>query len=94
LNRSGVPRRSVGGLGGKDGQATSTVFDCLGQLTSNLLLPLSGFGLAVLGGWVIQATVLADELGLSDPERRVLRVVLRYVAPLGIAAATVAPFVL
>ena len=76
------------------GLATSTVFDCLDQLTSNLLLPLSGFGLAVLGGWVIQATVLADELRLSDPGRRLLRVVLRYVAPIGIAAATVAPFVL
>jgi neurotransmitter:Na+ symporter, NSS family len=76
------------------GLTTSTVFDCLDQLTSNLLLPLCGFGLALLGGWVIQASVLAEELRLREPGRRLLRTVLRYVAPVGIAAATVAPFVL
>lgn len=76
------------------GLATSTVFECLDQVTSNLLLPLGGLGLAIFGGWVVQASVLAEELRLGGPGRRLLGVVLRYVAPLGIAAATVAPFVL
>jgi neurotransmitter:Na+ symporter, NSS family len=74
--------------------ATSTVFECLDQLTSNLLLPVGALGLAILGGWVIQASVLAEELRLGAPARRMLVMVLRYVAPLGIAAATVATFVL
>jgi neurotransmitter:Na+ symporter, NSS family len=76
------------------GLETSTAFECLDQVASNVLLPLAAFGLAIFGGWVVQARLLADELRLGGTARRMLSIVLRYVAPVGIAAASLAPFVL
>lgn len=76
------------------GLGTSTAFECLDQVASNVLLPLAAFGLAIFGGWVVQARLLAEELRLGATAGRVLSIALRYVAPFGIAAASVAPFVL
>jgi NSS family neurotransmitter:Na+ symporter len=70
----------------------ATIFDALDQLTSNILLPVGGLGLCILGGWVIGAKVLATEINLSPGSASVLRILLRYIAPLGIAIATCAPF--
>jgi neurotransmitter:Na+ symporter, NSS family len=72
------------------GLETSTAFECLDQVASNVLLPLADFGLAIFGGWVVQARLLADELRLGGTARRMLDIVLRYVAPAGIAAASLA----
>jgi NSS family neurotransmitter:Na+ symporter len=74
------------------GLATATVFDCLDHVGSNVLLPLGGFGLAVFGGWAMEARILAEELRLGAIAGRAVVVVLRYVAPLGIAAASVVAF--
>ncbi len=76
------------------GLATASVFECLDQVTSNVVLPLGGFGLAVFGGWVMRPSLLAEELRLGATAARVIGIVLRYVAPLGIAAASAAPFFL
>jgi NSS family neurotransmitter:Na+ symporter len=76
------------------GLATSTAFEALDHVASNVLLPLGGFGLAVFGGWVMRASLLAEELRLGATAARVIGIVLRYVAPLGIAAASVAPLLL
>jgi neurotransmitter:Na+ symporter, NSS family len=72
--------------------ATSTAFDLLDQLTSNMLLPVTGLALAIFGGWIIPATLLADELDLGPIALAALRGLLRYVVPCGIAAATLALF--
>jgi NSS family neurotransmitter:Na+ symporter len=66
-------------------------FALLDGLTSNILLPAGGFALAVFGGWVVPERVLAEELQLRPRASAALRFLLRYVVPLGIAAATVAP---
>jgi NSS family neurotransmitter:Na+ symporter len=71
----------------------ATVFDLLDYLTSNLLLPLGGFAIAVFAGWVVPAGVLAEELRLGPRAARALRFLLRYLAPVGIAATTLLPFV-
>lgn len=76
------------------GLTTATAFDCLDYVSSNVLLPLGGLGLSIFGGWIIQAGALGDELGLGPGTIRRLTLVLRYVAPIGILAASVAPFVL
>ena len=76
------------------GLATATAFDCLDYVASNVLLPLGGFGLAIFGGWIIQAGALGDELGLGPGALRGITFLLRYVVPIGIVAASVAPFVL
>ena len=82
------PLARVPGLG------TATAFECLDHVASNVLLPLGAFGLAIFGGRVMLPRLLAEELGLGGTAGRALGILLRYVAPLGIAAASVAPLVL
>ena len=72
--------------------AKATLFDLIDHLTSNVLLPIGGFGLAIFVGWAAPKTVLADELGLAPARLAVLRWLLRYLVPGGIAAATIAPY--
>jgi len=69
----------------------ATLFDLLDHLTSNVLLPAGGFLLALFAGWVVPERLLAEELRLSPSGAAALRFTLRYVAPAGIAAATLAP---
>jgi neurotransmitter:Na+ symporter, NSS family len=72
--------------------ATSTMFDLIDYLTSNLLLPIGGFGIAIFIGWATPQWVLTQELELSAGAARFLRVLLRYFVPILIGAATLAPF--
>jgi len=72
--------------------ATATLFDLLDHLTSNVLLPLGGFAIALFAGWVVPYEMLAKELRLTPVGAAVLRFMLRYVAPAGIAAATAFSF--
>ncbi len=69
----------------------ATLFDLLDYLTSNVMLPLGGFALALFAGWVAPSQLLAEELRLSPRGAALLRFMLRYVAPIGIAAATLPP---
>jgi NSS family neurotransmitter:Na+ symporter len=75
-------------LGAIDRYATATVFDLLDDATSQLLLPLGGVGFAIFVGWVMPATLLGDELGLAGRPLRGLRLMLRYVAPALVLAAS------
>ena len=72
--------------------ANATVFDLLDQLTSNTMLPAAGCGLAIFGGWLIPRSLLVDELHLGATAGAV-RILLRYVVPSGIIAASIANFV-
>jgi NSS family neurotransmitter:Na+ symporter len=71
--------------------ARATVFDLLDYLTSNILLPVGGLAIAVFAGWVMPPRTLIAELGLSSIVAGLVRALLRYVVPLGIAAAALAP---
>jgi NSS family neurotransmitter:Na+ symporter len=73
------------------GLATATVFDLVDHLTSSVLLPAGGFALAVLAGWVLPRTLLAEELRLSRTGAARLHWILRWVVPGGILAAALAP---
>ena len=73
--------------------AQATAFDLLDHLTSNVMLPIGGFGLCVFAGWALPATLLAEELRLGPNGAARLRWMLRYVAPAGICAAALAPLV-
>ncbi len=77
---------------GLRGFERATAFDLLDHLTSNVLLPLGGLAIAVFAGWAMPASVLTEELRLGAVAVRALRILLRYVAPLGIAATAVWPF--
>jgi len=74
--------------------STATFFDLLDQLTSNLMLPLGGLAIALFAGWAAPQRMLADELRLGPLGARAMRFSLRYVAPLGIVAATVSTILL
>lgn len=78
-------------LGSLPGFATATVFDLIDYLTSNVLLPLGGFAIALFAGWAVPVRSLVAELGLSPAGTAVLSVMLRYVVPLGIAAVGLGP---
>lgn len=73
--------------------ARATFFELLDQLTSNLLLPLGGFALAVFAGWRLPAALLRDELKLGAGGARLLRAILRYVVPAGVALTSLAPLI-
>jgi len=73
--------------------AQATVFDLVDHLTSNVMLPVGGFALATLAGWVLPREFLAEELRLTPARAARLRWVLRWAAPAGILVAALAPLV-
>lgn len=70
------------------GFGQATFFDLLDYLTSNVLLPIEGFAIALFVGWALPARFLRDQLHLSERAARMLLVLLRYIAPIAIAAAS------
>ncbi len=69
----------------------ATVFDLLDHLTSNLMLPLGGFLLSLLGGWALPEQLLADEIGLDARAVQLLQLMLRYIVPVCIAVLALLP---
>ena len=74
------------------GFARSTWFDLIDHLTSNVLLPIGGFGIAIFVGWALPRSMIAGELKLGRTALNALYVLLRYIVPAGIAAASIAAF--
>ena len=72
----------------------ATFFDVLDYLTSNVLLPFGGMILTLFVGWALPGRFLREELAMSPVAAGFLHMLLRIVVPLGIAAASVLPFVL
>lgn len=73
--------------------AKATMFDLLDHLTSNVMLPIGGFALALFVGWSLPSRFLIEELQLSRTTAAILRALLRYVAPVAIAVVTLAPLI-
>lgn len=76
------------------GFATATVFDILDHLTSNIMMPLGGFAVAVFVGWVVPTRLVIQEVDLSDAEEKLLSFTLRYVVPLGILTVATVPLII
>lgn len=68
-------------------------FDLLDWTTSNLMLPVGGLAIVLFAGWAAPQDRFAQALGLGAAGAAALRFGLRWVAPLGIAAATLGPLV-
>lgn len=67
-----------------------TFFDLLDFLTANILLPLGGMLVAVFAGHALSREALREELGLGESAAfSMLRVLLRYVAPFGVAVVMI-----
>jgi NSS family neurotransmitter:Na+ symporter len=76
------------------GLETLNLFDALDHVTSNVLLPVGGLGLALFGGWVMPRPLLAAELALGPAAAGAVLWLLRYIAPAAIIAASVLPILL
>jgi NSS family neurotransmitter:Na+ symporter len=70
-----------------------TPYEVIDYATSNLLLPVGGLAVSLFAGWVLPQRLLADELGMGPRAARTLGVLLRWVTPALIAAATAGPLV-
>lgn len=77
-------------LGGIGRYADATIYDLVDDLTSQVLLPVGGFALAVFVAWVLPARFLAEQLDLRGRALAGLRLTLRFVAPALVVAATAA----
>jgi neurotransmitter:Na+ symporter, NSS family len=60
------------------------VFELLDYLTSNLLLPLGGCGIAIFAGWFMLPAHSKEELAMPGQSYGLWRIVIRYVAPIAI----------
>lgn len=74
------------------GFARATWFDLIDHLTSNLLLPVCGFGIAVFVGWIVPKAIIAAELRIAGVPLGILYFLLRYIVPFGIASASIAVY--
>lgn len=72
--------------------AAGTFFDVLDHVTSNLLLTLTGLGMVLFAGWVMPVAVLAEQLEMSERAARQMVMLLRWVAPMGIAGVVLGSF--
>jgi NSS family neurotransmitter:Na+ symporter len=72
----------------------ATFFDLIDELTSNLMLPIGGLAIAVFAGWAMDPDRLAAELRLSPPGAALLRFTIRFVVPVGIVLAGLAPWMM
>ncbi len=72
------------------GFTDATVFDLFDELTSNVLLPIGSFALALFGGWAISSALFVEQLQFGAFGATSLRALLRYVVPLAIGAASIA----
>ena len=71
--------------------AKATVFDLLDHVTSNIMLPLGGFALALFAGWTLPARLLAEEAGLAPHTSRLMQFLLRFIVPACIAVVALFP---
>jgi len=62
------------------------IFDTLDKLTSTIMLPLGGLAMALFAGYSMKSRLVQEELGLGDGAYRFWRALVRYVAPVAIAA--------
>lgn len=59
-----------------------SIFDSLDYLTANILLPLTGLGVAIFCGWIVKQSETRDELpNTTDSLYLLWRFLLRYIVP-------------
>jgi neurotransmitter:Na+ symporter, NSS family len=61
-----------------------TIFGAITDLSTNLLLPLGGLGIALFAGWVMPKLVLFEELKIKKVYFILWHFLIRYIVPIGI----------
>ena len=63
----------------------NNIFDALDFITANVMLPVGGLMIALFAGWVMSRSSVQEELEMGNTMGfRLWRLVLRYVAPVGV----------
>ena len=70
-----------------------SIFDFIADLVTNFMVPAGGMLFALFAGWRISTEVARAELGLGDFGFRIWRFLVRFVAPLALAAVFVSQLV-
>ena len=64
-----------------------TILGIFDYFSNSILMPLVAIGTCVIAGYFVDQNLLADEIGLrKKPVRKYFRIMVRYVAPLCMAA--------
>lgn len=58
-----------------------TFFDFFDHITTNIMLPLGGLGIAIFCGWFMKIEYLKDELQFSDGAYKLWKFAIRYITP-------------
>lgn len=62
-----------------------TLYSLIDYLTSNLMLPIGGFAIAVFAGWIMAYPHTEQELGMDKPQAYQLwQALIKYLAPAGV----------
>lgn len=68
------------------GKQVHNLFDVIDHLTSDILLPLCGFAMALFAGWVLRREVTSEELNAGPLTYSIWRFAIRWITPLAILA--------
>jgi NSS family neurotransmitter:Na+ symporter len=67
-----------------------TIYTLIDYFTANIMMPLGGILIAVFVGWMVKNDILEEHLDFANPMfAKAWRVLIRFVAPLGILAVLV-----
>ena len=70
-----------------------TFFDTMDYVSNNIILPVGGMLIAVFAGWILDKKIFDEQLSdVSDGVRTILRVLIRFVAPLAVFVVFVMSF--
>jgi neurotransmitter:Na+ symporter, NSS family len=70
-----------------------TFFDSMDYVSNNIMLPLGGMLIALFTGWFLSHDVIARQLRISGLKLSVFKVLVRFVAPIGVGIVFITTFI-
>ena len=70
-----------------------TFFDSMDYVSNNIMLPLGGMLIALFTGWFLSQGIVAQQLRISDAKLFVFKVLVRFVAPIGVGLVFINTFI-
>lgn len=70
-----------------------TFFDSMDYVSNNIMLPLGGMLIALFTGWFLSQGIVAQQLQISDAKLVVFKVLVRFVAPIGVGLVFINTFI-
>ena len=70
-----------------------TFFDSMDYVSNNIMLPLGGMLIALFTGWFLSQGIVAQQLQISGGKLIMFRVLVRFVAPIGVGLVFINTFI-